>query len=202
LHPLTSGTILLDGTPIKGPRPEIGMIFQEANMLPWRSIMKNVLFPFQIKHIDPRPYKDRIDHLLEVTGLKGFENKYPRELSGGMQQRASLVRCLAQDPSVILMDEPFGALDAFTRDEMNLLLLDLWSERRKTICFVTHSIPEALFMADRILIMTPRPGRLEREFLVELPRPRDVDMQTSPYFVESMKEIKDIIRNADKKKNQ
>jgi NitT/TauT family transport system ATP-binding protein len=198
LHPLTSGSVRLDNTPIIGPQREIGMIFQEANMLPWRSIIKNILFPFQIKHLDPSPYRERIDHLLDVTGLRGFENKYPRELSGGMQQRASLVRCLSFDPSVILMDEPFGALDAFTRDEMNLLLLTLWSERKKTICFVTHSIPEALFLADRILIMTPRPGRLAREFIVALPRPRTVDMQTSSYFFEAIREIKDIIRSNER----
>jgi NitT/TauT family transport system ATP-binding protein len=162
-------------------------------MLPWNTIMKNILFPFEIKSLDPKKYMDLIKHLIEVVGLVGFENKYPRELSGGMQQRAALVRCLSYDPSVMLLDEPFGALDAFTRDEMNLLLLKLWSERRKTIVFVTHSITEALFMADRILVMTPRPGRLAREFQVDLPRPRTLDMQTTPYFMEATKEIKSLI---------
>lgn len=193
LHPLTSGKILLDGTPVVGPRPEIGMVFQEANLLPWRTLKQNILFPFEIKHLDPKPYEARIQYLLETVRLAGFENKYPRELSGGMQQRASIVRCLSFDPEVMLMDEPFGALDAFTRDEMNLLLLQLWSETKKTIAFVTHSIMEALFLSDRILIMTPRPGRLAKEFVVELPRPRTLDMQTSPYFIESVKEIKQII---------
>ncbi|HZQ09299.1 MAG TPA: ABC transporter ATP-binding protein [Anaerolineae bacterium] len=193
LHPLTSGRILLDGTPVTGPRPEIGMVFQDANLLPWRNLKQNILFPFEIKHLNPQPYEERIQHLLQTVGLAGFENKYPRELSGGMQQRASIVRCLSFDPSVLLMDEPFGALDAFTRDEMNLLLLQLWAENKKTIAFVTHSIAEALFLADRILIMTPRPGRLAKEFIVELPRPRTLDMQTSPYFIQSVKEIKDII---------
>lgn len=193
LHPLTSGKILLDGTPVVGPRPEIGMVFQEANLLPWRTLKQNILFPFEIKHLDPKPYESRIRSLLETVRLDGFENKYPRELSGGMQQRASIVRCLSFDPEVMLMDEPFGALDAFTRDEMNLLLLRLWSETKKTIAFVTHSIMEALFLSDRILIMTPRPGRLAKEFIVELPRPRTLEMQTSPYFIESIKEIKQII---------
>ena len=198
LHPLTSGTITLDGTPIKGPRPEIGMVFQEANLLPWRNLMQNILFPFEIRHQNPQNSQKHIQHLLEVVGLIGFETKYPRELSGGMQQRASLVRCLSFDPEVLLMDEPFGALDAFTRDEMNLLLMRLWSEQRKTVAFVTHSIAEALFMADRILVMTPRPGRLAKEFVVDLPRPRTLDMQTSPYFVESIKAIKDIIHSGAK----
>jgi NitT/TauT family transport system ATP-binding protein len=198
LHALTSGTISLDGTPIKGSRPEIGMVFQEANLLPWRNLKQNILFPFEIKRLNPQGYKDLIQHLLETVGLAGFENKYPRELSGGMQQRASLVRCLSFDPSVMLMDEPFGALDAFTRDEMNLLLLRLWSEQRKTIAFVTHSIIEALFLSDRILIMTPRPGRLAREFVVDLPRPRTLDMQTSPYFIEAVREIKDTIHSGAK----
>jgi NitT/TauT family transport system ATP-binding protein len=195
LHPLTSGTVMLDNTPVKGPRPEIGMVFQEANLLPWRSLMQNILFPFEIKRLNPQNYHHHIQHLLEEVGLAGFENKYPRELSGGMQQRASIVRCLSFDPAVMLMDEPFGALDAFTRDEMNLLLLRLWAETRKTIAFVTHSIAEALFMADRILVMTPRPGRLAKEFIVELPRPRTLEMQTSPYFIESVKHIKDIIHS-------
>ena len=148
LHRLTSGSVLLDGTPVKGARPEIGMVFQEANLLPWRSIMKNILYPFEIKSMPVSKSRTLIDHLLDVTGLKGFENKYPRELSGGMQQRASLVRCLSVDPSVMLLDEPFGALDAFTRDEMNLLLLRLREERQKTIVFVTHSIAEAIFHRD------------------------------------------------------
>ena len=195
LHPLTSGTIKLDGAPVSGPQAQIGMVFQEANLLPWRNLMQNILFPFEIKRLDPKPYQARIQHLLDVTGLSGFENKFPRELSGGMQQRASIVRCLSFDPSVMLLDEPFWALDAFTRDEMNLLLLRLWSETKKTIAFVTHSIAEALFMADRILIMSPRPGRLAQEFMVALPRPRTVEMQTSPYFIESVKKIKDVIHS-------
>jgi NitT/TauT family transport system ATP-binding protein len=199
LHRLTSGDILLDGTPVKGARPEIGMVFQEANLLPWRNIIKNILYPFEIKGLPVSKYRERIEHLLDKTRLKGFENKYPRELSGGMQQRASLVRCLSFDPSVMLLDEPFGALDAFTRDEMNLLLLDLWAEQRKTIVFVTHSILEAVFMADRVLVMTPRPGRVARDITIDLPRPRTLDMQSSPYFVEMTKDIKNFINTSVQK---
>ena len=134
------------------------MVFQEANLLPWRNLRQNIEFPFEIKR--RKPDEARIAKLLDETGLAGFDKAYPRELSGGMQQRASIVRALAQDPAVLLMDEPFGALDAFTRDEMNLLLLRLWEETRKTIVFVTHNISEAIFLADRVVVMTPRPGRV------------------------------------------
>lgn len=196
LHPLTSGTILLDGKAVKGSQPQIGMVFQEANLLPWRSIMQNILYPLEIKGLEFPKYQHLIDRLLDKAGLRGFESKFPRELSGGMQQRASLVRCLSFDPAVMLLDEPFGALDAFTRDEMNLLLLDLWAEQKKTIVFVTHSILEAIFMADRVLVMTPRPGRLAREVVIDLPRPRTLDMQALPYFVETIKDIKNFIHSS------
>jgi NitT/TauT family transport system ATP-binding protein len=189
LHALTGGEILLDGKAIKGPRPEeIGMMFQDANLLPWRNLRKNIEFPFEIKK---QPVNgERVGRLLDEVGLGGFENSYPRELSGGMQQRASIVRALAQDPDVMLMDEPFGALDAFTRDEMNLLLLRLWSETSKTIVFVTHNISEAIFLADRVVVMTPRPGRLARIFDIDLPRPRTIEMMFEPDFIELIQEIK------------
>jgi NitT/TauT family transport system ATP-binding protein len=175
LHALTRGQVLVDGVQVKGPRPEVmGFIFQDANLLPWRNLRQNIEFPFEIKR---RPVDGaRIESLLAETGLAGFETAYPRELSGGMQQRASIVRALAQDPAVLLMDEPFGQLDAFTRDEMNLLLLRLWSETGKTIVFVTHNISEAIFLSDRVVVMTPRPGRLARIFEIDLPRPRTIEM--------------------------
>ena len=189
LHALTRGQVLLDDQPIAGPRPrEIGMIFQDANLLPWRNLRQNIEFPFEIK----RETKDRerIAGLVEVTGLAGFERAMPRELSGGMQQRASIVRALAQDPAVLLMDEPFGALDAFTRDEMNLLLLNLWSETGKTVVFVTHNIGEAIFLADRVVVMTSRPGRLARIYDIDLPRPRTIEMTFEPAFIGLIQEIK------------
>jgi NitT/TauT family transport system ATP-binding protein len=192
LHSLTSGRILLDGTEVDGPRPrEIGVIFQEANLLPWRNLRQNIRFPFEIKRA--RPDEGRIATLLEETGLTGFEHAFPRELSGGMQQRASIVRALAQDPAVLLMDEPFGALDAFTRDEMNLLLLRLWSESGKTIVFVTHNISEAIFLADRVVVMTPRPGRLAQIYEIDLPRPRTIEMTFDPAFVTLIQEIKQTV---------
>jgi len=189
LHALSSGHVLLDGEPVTGPRPEkIGMVFQDANLLPWRNLGENIAFPFEIK--GTKPDRDRVAALLAETGLADFEKSFPRELSGGMQQRASIVRALAQDPAVLLMDEPFGALDAFTRDEMNLLLLKLWSESRKTAVFVTHNVAEAIFLADRVVVMTARPGRLARTFVIELPRPRTVEMTFEPGFIELIQEIK------------
>jgi NitT/TauT family transport system ATP-binding protein len=197
LHALTRGEILLDGTPITGPRPlELGMMFQDANLLPWRNLRKNIEFPFEIKN---QPVDEaRINRFLGEVGLAGFETAFPRELSGGMQQRASIVRALAQNPDVMLMDEPFGALDAFTRDEMNLLLLRLWEETAKTIVFVTHNISEAIFLADRVVVMTPRPGRLAQIFEIELPRPRTVEMTFEPHFIELIQEIKQVVESGGK----
>lgn len=193
LHELTSGQIILNGTPVTGPRPEIGMIFQDANLLPWRNLWQNIRFPFEIKKIDPKPYEDRIRSLIDEVGLTGFEKKYPRELSGGMQQRASIVRCLSFDPSIILMDEPFGALDAFTRDEMNLLIQKIWMETGKTIIFVTHNVTEAIFLADRVVVLTPRPGRLAHIFPIDLPRPRSIDITFTPEFIKIVLAIKNTI---------
>lgn len=188
LHPLTGGTVTINGETITRPHPQIAMIFQDANLLPWRTLEKNIQLPFELKH--RRPDRARIDHLLNRVGLTGFNSKYPRELSGGMQQRASIVRSLAVDPSVLLMDEPFGALDAFTRDEMNMLIQEIWMETGKTIAFVTHSIPEAIFLADRIVVMSARPGRVASVYDVDIPRPRSVDIQTQPDFIARVMEIK------------
>ena len=189
LHGLTGGRILIGDSVVTGPRPaEIGMIFQDANLLPWRNLRQNLEFPFEIKH--RKPDERRLKALLDETGLAEFETAFPRELSGGMQQRASIVRALAQDPAVLLMDEPFGALDAFTRDEMNLLLLRLWSETDKTVVFVTHNISEAIFLADRVVVMTPRPGRVARVYEIDLPRPRTIEMTFEPSFISLVQEIK------------
>jgi len=193
LHDLTSGQVILNGTPVTGPRPEIGMIFQDANLLPWRNLDQNIHFPFEIKRLDPAPFETRIKNLIEEVGLAGFENKYPRELSGGMQQRASIVRCLSYDPDVILMDEPFGALDAFTRDEMNLLIQKIWMETGKTIIFVTHNVTEAIFLADRVVVLTPRPGQLAHIFPIDLPRPRSIDQTFSREFIDLVLKIKETI---------
>jgi NitT/TauT family transport system ATP-binding protein len=188
LHDLTSGEIRLGDDRIIKPHPEIAMIFQDANLLPWRNLAENIALPFEIKH--QRPDRERIARLMARVNLAGFETKYPRELSGGMQQRASIVRSLAVDPSVLLMDEPFGALDAFTRDEMNLLIQEIWMETRKTIVFVTHSIAEAIFLADRVVVMSARPGRVASIYDIDIPRPRSVQIQTQPDFIERILTIK------------
>jgi NitT/TauT family transport system ATP-binding protein len=188
LHDLTDGLITLDGETITKPHPQIAMIFQDANLLPWRTLEKNIELPFELKRV--KPDTDRIEQLLQRVGLVGFNNKHPGELSGGMQQRASIVRSLAVDPSVLLMDEPFGALDAFTRDEMNLLIQEIWMETGKTIAFVTHSIPEAIFLADRVVVMSARPGRVASVYDVDIPRPRPVSIQTEPDFIARVMEIK------------
>lgn len=191
LHKLTRGRILLGGEPVTGPRDEIGMVFQEANLLPWRNLLKNIHFPYEIK--GNRPDADKIAALVESVGLSGFETRFPRELSGGMQQRAALVRCLAQEPDVLLLDEPFGSLDPFTRDEMNLLLLRIWERTNKTAILVTHSIQEAIFLADRVVVLSARPGRVAGQFHIELPRPRRLEMTLTPEFLELSREIRGAI---------
>ncbi|MGE0239070.1 MAG: ABC transporter ATP-binding protein [Parvibaculaceae bacterium] len=188
LHELSQGEIRLGPEKIVKPHPEIAMIFQDANLLPWRNLFANIALPFEIKR--KAPDRARIDSLLERVNLKGFETKFPRELSGGMQQRASIVRSLSVNPSLLLMDEPFGALDAFTRDEMNLLIQEIWMETGKTIVFVTHSISEAIFLADRVAVMSARPGRIAAIFDIDIPRPRPVDIQTKPDFIERVLKIK------------
>jgi NitT/TauT family transport system ATP-binding protein len=177
LHGLTAGEVLLDGVPVKGPNPEIGMVFQEANLLPWRNLDANINFPFEIKGTSP----DRvwIDELLNRVGLEGFGGRFPRELSGGMQQRAALVRALSYRPSVLLMDEPFGALDAFTREEMNRLVEEIWLDTKTTIVLITHSIDEAIFLSDRVVVMSPRPGRVANIHEVPFPRPRSLEIMST-----------------------
>lgn len=190
LWPLTSGSIKISGVEVTGPRREVGMVFQSANLLPWRTLMKNIHFPMEIMREDPKKYQNKIDELIHLTALEGFENHFPRELSGGMQQRASIVRALSYNPDVLLMDEPFGALDAFTRDEMNLMLLEIWEKSQKTVVFVTHQIPEAVYLSDRVYVMTPRPGRNSRVFDIDLPRPRPLSITNEPHFFELVAELR------------
>jgi NitT/TauT family transport system ATP-binding protein len=177
LHSLSSGDVLLDGKPVKGPSPEIGMVFQEATLLPWRNLDANIRFPFEIK--GTRPDRAWIDELLHKVGLEGFGSRFPRELSGGMQQRAALVRALSFKPSVLLMDEPFGALDAFTREEMNRLVEQIWLETGTTIVLITHSIEEAIFLSDRVIVLSSRPGRVANEYRVPFARPRSPEIMST-----------------------
>jgi NitT/TauT family transport system ATP-binding protein len=178
----TGGRIAFRGRPLAGPTREVGMVFQSPVLMPWRTVLENVLFPIEMLRLPVARYRDEARRLIELAGLGGFERAYPRELSGGMQQRVSICRALVYDPPLLLMDEPFGALDAMTREEMGMALLSIWHERRKTVVFVTHSIPEAVLLADRVVVMTPRPGRVVAVTRVDLPRPRTLDMEFSPEF--------------------
>jgi NitT/TauT family transport system ATP-binding protein len=181
----TSGRVLVGDRPVTRPLAEVGMVFQAPVLLKWRTILDNVLLPAELSGLDRRAHRARARELLGLVGLADFEAKLPRELSGGMQQRASLCRALLLDPPLLLMDEPFGALDAMTRDEMNLELLRVWGETagaRKTIVFVTHSIAEAVFLADRVVVMSPRPGRIARIFDVPFARPRTVATRATAEF--------------------
>ena len=170
----TTGDVRLGGQPVTGPRRDVAFMFQRSALLPWRSVLQNVMLPVEILGLDRKAHRRRAEELLALTGLAGFEDRRPDELSGGMQQRVSLCRALVHNPSVLLMDEPFAALDALTREELSLELQRIWGEDRKTIVFVTHSIQEATLLADRIVVMSPRPGRLAQILEVSAPRPRSL----------------------------
>ena len=182
LIPKTAGKIYLDGSEIAGPNPKIGLIFQSPVLLPWRTIYENIMLPVDVRKA-PRKEHDRwARELLELVGLTGFENYYPSELSGGMQQRAALCRAMINNPSILLMDEPFGALDAMTRENMNVWLQSIWLESGKTVVFVTHSIPEAVFLADRVVVLSSRPGCIDEVISVDIPRPRSINVMTTEQF--------------------
>jgi NitT/TauT family transport system ATP-binding protein len=180
--PPTTGSIRLGGTPVTGPRRDVGVVFQAPMLLPWRTVLQNVLLPSEIQRLDRGRHLAAARGLLDLVGLADFAERYPSELSGGMQQRVGICRALAHDPKLLLMDEPFGALDAMTRERLNLELLRIWTERRKTILFVTHSIIEAVLLADRVVVMTPRPGSVREIIEVDLPRPRHPSMISSAAF--------------------
>ena len=188
LRPATSGAASVNGTKVIKPIPDIGMVFQQPILLKWRSILDNVLLPAELAGKSAATLRPRALQLLEMAGLSGFAEKLPRELSGGMQQRAALCRALLLDPPLLLMDEPFGALDAMTRDDMALELLRIWGEsdlgreQRKTVLFVTHSIGEAVFLSDRVVVMSARPGRIAADLRIDLPRPRTVEARASEAF--------------------
>ena len=182
LEDASSGTLVLAGKHHDAPRPDLGMMFQTSVLFPWRTVRENVRLPGIILGLDRKQQAARAEELLDMVGLKGFGERYPGELSGGMRQRVALARLLAHDPRVLLMDEPFGALDEFTRETMNLELLRIWEKTGKTVVFVTHNIGEAVFLSDRIFVMTPRPGRLEGIVEVELPRPRTTESMRDPRF--------------------
>jgi NitT/TauT family transport system ATP-binding protein len=178
----SSGTIHFSKLPANASSPDLGMVFQDAVLLPWRTVLENVCLPIEVMKLDRKKFEQRARDLIELVGLKGFEDKYPFELSGGMQQRTSIARALVSDPAMLLMDEPFGALDALTRETMTQELQRIWAESKKTVVFITHSISEAVFLSDRVLVMTARPSRVEEIMEITLPRPRVMSSTTTPEF--------------------
>lgn len=202
LHPFTSGKASILGSGVDKPRKEIGIIFQQSNLLPWRTLIGNIYFPLEIMGERISEHKERIDNLLKSVDLVGFDNHYPKELSGGMQQRASIVRALSYDPEVLLMDEPFGSLDAYTRDEMDTLLLGIWEKTKKTIVFVTHRIEEAVYLANTVYVMTPRPAVNSATFDIDLPRPRPEGITMDRVFFDIVAKIKRKIVDDVKKQKE
>ncbi|WP_043458793.1 ABC transporter ATP-binding protein [Azohydromonas australica] len=189
------GSLRLDGQPIDGPDPQRGLVFQQHTLFPWKTVLDNVAYGLKMKGVPRAQREHEARTLLELVGLAGFERRYPRELSGGMQQRVEIARVLINHPRVLLMDEPFGALDALTRAHMQELLLDLWTRMRTTILFVTHDIDEALFLADRVLILSPRPGRVVEELRVRFERPRHARLLTHPDFVALKRRCLQLLRH-------
>jgi len=185
----TSGVVSFDGRPVVRPRTDIGIVFQSPVLLEWRTALGNVMLQAEAKKLERTAAQTRARQLLESVGLQGFHDKYPHELSGGMRQRVSLCRALIHNPPQLLMDEPFGALDALTRDQLVLDLQHIWNERRMTVLFITHSVPEAVFLSDRIIVMTPRPGRVEQVIKIDLPRPRTLALRESAAFAGYMQQI-------------
>ena len=178
----TTGRVSLRDREISGPSSDVGIVFQGPVLLPWKTVLENVMIPVIVLGLDRATYRRRASELLDLVGLSGFEDKYPKELSGGMQQRASIARALVHRPSLLLMDEPFGALDAMTRETMNLELQQIAKDAAITVLFITHSIQEAVFLGDRVVVMTPRPGRVAETFPIDLPRPRELDLMSTPEF--------------------
>jgi NitT/TauT family transport system ATP-binding protein len=194
LRPVSDGEILIDEVPVTGPQTDVGIVFQSDVLLDWRTALDNVLLQVSIRKLPLQEYRDKALELLASVGLHGFERRYPYELSGGMRQRVSICRALVHNPRILLMDEPFGALDALTREQMQEDLQALWTTERKTVVFITHSIPEAVFLSDRVVVMTHRPGRVDEIVDVPLPRPRDEEMMTAPEFTECVREIRRMFR--------
>ena len=182
LIPPQQGRVWLDGQLVTAPRPSIGFVFQKANLMPWRTVRSNVGLPLEMEHVPAAEIDERAQVLIDLVGLTGFEASHPRGLSGGMEQRVAIARALIHNPSVLLLDEPFGSLDALTRERMALELTRIWSTQKTTVVMVTHSIQEAVFLSDRVLVMTDRPGRIAAAIPIDLPRPRDLHLLQEERF--------------------
>lgn len=184
------GQVYLQGRPLKGPTRAIGVVFQKANLMPWRTVFDNVLLPLQVQGMPAAEARVRVEQVLRLVDLSAFAYSYPSALSGGMEQRVAIARALAPDPQILLLDEPFGALDALTREKLNLELLRIWEANRKTVVMVTHDIREAVFLGDRVVVLTPRPGRVASEVAVRLPRPRSSDIWYSDAFSALVQQVR------------
>lgn len=190
----SSGEALIHGHQIGEVRGDVGVVLQSPVLFPWRSILQNVMLPVNVLGLDRNLYRQKAMEMLQLVELDGFERRYPRELSGGMQQRAAIARALVTDPRLLLMDEPFGALDAMTREHMNVELQRIWLEKKKTVLLITHSIPEAVFLADRVLVMSPRPGRIIEDIPIDLPRPRPMSIMSDADFGQYVAQIRKIFQ--------
>jgi NitT/TauT family transport system ATP-binding protein len=190
LLPITSGELKIEGKPVDGPQKDVGIVFQSAVLLAWRTVIENIMLQAEMRNMPKEEATAKAMQLIDMAGLKGFEGKYPRQLSGGMQQRASICRALLHDPPLLLMDEPFGALDAMTREKMNLELQRIWLASKKTVLLITHSIPEAIFLSDRVIVMSERPGTIAAVYDINLPRTRHVDVMGTPEFANYAKQIR------------
>ncbi len=189
------GQVYLHGKPLPGPCQEIGMVFQQANLMPWRTVYDNVLLPMQVKNRPQAEAQERVYHALNLVGLTEFADNYPHELSGGMAQRVAIARALSYEPEILLLDEPFGALDALTREYLNQEIMHIWEVSQKTVVMVTHNIREAVFLADRVLVLTPRPGRVAQIIPVNLPRPRPISMIYGDAFGALAYEVRQAIQS-------
>ena len=190
----TRGAVRFDGDPVRTPSPRRAVVFQEPALFPWYTVLDNITFGLKTRGVTPAAYRSRVETIVEQVGLRGFESHYPAELSGGMKQRVGIARVLVMEPDVLLMDEPFGSLDAQTRSVMQELLLSVWERHQQTVLFVTHDIEEALLLADSVSVMTARPGRIKKRLAVDLPRPRALEVTTSPFFNELKREVLALIR--------
>jgi len=190
LLPISGGELELDGRAVRGPQTDVGIVFQTALLLPWRRVIDNILLQAEIRGLAMPQARQRAAALIEMAGLKGFEDKFPWELSGGMQQRVAILRALLHDPPVLLMDEPFGALDAMTREKMNVELQRIWMVAGKTVLLITHSIAEAIFLSDRVLVMSERPGRIAAVYDIALPRPRPLEVMGTEAFANYARQLR------------
>ena len=191
----TAGQVLVDGQQVTGPGSDRGMVFQNYTLYPWLTVAQNIAFGLQLKQMPKAEQRDRISYYLNVVGLTQFANAHPKQLSGGMKQRVAIARALANEPEVLLMDEPFGALDAQTKEQMQQFLLTLWEQTHTTVLMITHDVEEAIYLSQRVYVMSSRPGRLKLELAIDLPTPRDLEVKLSPEFVEIKREVLHALRD-------